>query len=626
METLEAALLEEAPSATDWFFDADDLDVVPSDCPARPFLRDVACHPHRHNRWVHLAARRHVIDLRSARDDPDYPFEYRPAKATVPISFAGQFCCLEGPLAGERIKLLSWQCFVYASVYGWCRRADPRKRRFAITYTTVPKKNGKTPFAATAGLYQLAYPPPNARCDVFSVATKKDQAKIVWKDARRMLGTAPAWAARFRRMHNRIIHGRSESEWEPVGSDSDTQDGLRPELVIMDELHAFKDRALFDIFAQAFGAAFSGLLFIITTAGDNPDGICKIQENRLRTILDAVAAGTYTGTDGDEANFWGCIWTIDDDDAWDDEAAWHKANPSLGTVKSIEEMRKLAHAAQTDEGARRIFLIKQLNQWQETGAERWIGPEAWAKCGPAAEVPSTKYQVPSSKDQVTSGGGHARWCWERLRGRRVWGGLDMALTNDTNSLCFLADDEDDPEEQGVVAAWRSWVPRDDLPERCNRDNVPYDLYAREKWLTLTAGNVSDVNKIEADILQLIEEYELDVAQTGFDPNYSQGAGVRLANDHGLPMLACRQNYGFYTKPINMAERLILRGRFGHGGNPLITRQAMACVLQIGGVGGKMLAQGKSTWRIDGMVAAMMALGLREMEREEGGGTPGLYVG
>ena len=247
-----------------WLFLAEHLKAYGADDPCRPFAEHVAAHPEQHNRWVHLACRRHGLDLGFSKS-PSYPYVFDEAKGRRPAAFAAQFLGLEGPLAGQPLVFLAWQNFITGNLYGWRLRADPRKRRFQYAHTEVPRKNGKTGFAAPIGNYQLANPPPKARCDVYSAATKKDQAKIVWKDACRLLRTAPEWASIFRKRVDTLTHVPSESIWTPVGSDSDTLDGLRPELVIMDETHKWPTRGLWDVFNDAFGAAFSPLIFQITT-------------------------------------------------------------------------------------------------------------------------------------------------------------------------------------------------------------------------------------------------------------------------------------------------------------------------------------------------------------------------
>jgi phage terminase large subunit-like protein len=573
-----------------WYFTAAHLKPVPADDPARVYFEHIAENPKQHNRWIHLAARRHVIDLLASVADPDYPYVYDCALAARPSAFAEQFSGLEGPLAGKPLKLLNWQRWIVAMLYGWRHREDPRRRRFNYAYIEVARKNGKTGFVAPLGLYQLGFPPPGARCEVYSVATKLEQANIVWRDGCRLLRTAQGWARLFRERHNRLTHNPSDSDWRPLGADKSTLDGLRPELAIMDELHAWPDRGLWDVINSAFGAAFSPLVLQITTAGDNPEGICMEQQQRVCRMLDSVERGTYTGKEGDAAFYFGAIWTTDATDRWDDPAIWIKANPSLGVVKPMSEMHKLAVGARVSPGARREFLIKQLNCWQTTGPARWLDPAQWARGHPGQAI---TYPV----------------SWERLRGLPLWCGMDLASTTDTSAFCALAVDPADPER--LLCAWQFWLPEADLSDRISRDNQPYDLWAREGWLALTPGPISDVNQIERDIVARLGELAGTVQNFAYDPGWAQGLGQRLQDEHGLPMLICPQRYTQMSTPLDELERRVITATLSHGGNPMATAHAIATTVITGTAGGRLLAKGRSSGRIDGMAALAMAFAARQ---------------
>jgi len=581
-----------------WHFTLRDLTAYPADDPARPYAADIAQHPAQHNRWIHLACKRHALDLLAARR-PAFPFIYDTARGDRPATFAAHLSGLEGPLAGQCLDFLPWQRFVTAQLFGWRHRDDPRKRRFRYALVKVPRKNGKTGFVAPLGLFQLSHPPPSARCEVYSVATKEDIAKIVLKDAMRLIRTAAGWGDHFRPRHKSLTHAPTDSDWRPLGSDSDTLDGLRPELVIMDELHAWKDRGLWDVLNSAFGAAFSPLILQITTEGKDESGLLREQEARVTTILDSVERGTYTGDAGDQGLYFGALWQPDRGDRWDKVSTWHKANPSLGRIKDLAEMHNLLAGARTSLGARRDFLIKQLNLRQETGPQRWLDPEAWAACHPAAPLSIAAL-------------------WRRLHGQRVWCGLDLAATTDTSSLCAIAEDPDRP--GALLAAWLFWLPDEDLIGRCARDHVPYDLWAREGYLRLTPGPVVDVNQIERDILTHLAA--LDLQALAYDPGWSQGAGQRLQDNHGLPVLQCPQRFSTLTVPLAELERTVIGRLLDHGGHPVALEHARHATIITGQAGGMLLAKGRSTGRIDGMAALAMAIAARQSSQS----TPATVAG
>jgi len=289
-------------------------------------------------------------------------------------------------------------------------------------------------------------------------------------------------------------------------------------------------------------------------------------------------------------------------------------------------MRNQAEAAKQSLGARREFLIKHLNQWQETGAERWLDPEKWKACHRRIEYvretfddgsPDKRHPIrrpalddvpPLTIDQS----------WERLRGKPVYCGLDLSATTDTSAFCAIAAEEVMAGRSVNFAAWQFWLPDNDLAKRARRDNVPYDIWAREGYLTLTAGEVVEIGQIEADILGLIEKYELDVVCFASDPWRFQGLGQRLKDEHGLPVFLQPQSYAAMTEPLNELERLVVSGRLDHGGNPIATEHALNAKLKIiGANGGRLIDKSQSNGRIDGLAALANALGARLHAEAEG---------
>jgi len=582
-----------------WYLSPDEFALLAEGDPARAFAQMLLDAPAAHCRWVHLAVRRHCMDLKHAATAPDkFPYVYAPELATRPIRFAAQFRIYSGADYGKPLRLLPWQQFVVSQVYGWRVRKDPRKRRYTYAYIEVPRKNGKTGMLAPLGLYHLCFTPARSVAQLYSVATKEDQAKLVWKDAIRLLKTNPRWDALFCVRTRHLAHGPSGSEWAPLGSDSRSQDGLRPDVAIMDELHAWRERELWDVISSAFGSAFSPLLFQITTAGTDISGICREQQGRVVDVLKALERGKYTGLKADQATYFGCVWTLDKTDKWDDPKAWAKANPSLGTVKSLENMEQLAATAKKSSGARREFLLKHLNQWQTGGDEpRWLDPLQWAKGGPASAPPPPPREL-----------------WERLRGLKVWCGLDLASVGDTSSFCAIAEDPKDPKK--LLVAWQYWLPSEQIGARSEKDAQPYDLWAAEGYLTLTQGSVTDVAQVEQDIVHTLRGYELSCAKFAYDPGHEQGVAQRLQDTHGLPMFLCPQTYTALGPATDELERLVVGERLDHGGNPMAAAQASCVVVRTGPYGGRTPAKGRSKGRIDGIAALVDALAARSADLDE----------
>jgi len=630
--------------ARPWYLRKEEFAAIPADCPSREFAQGLLDNPQAHCRWVHLAVRRHAQDLRTVSaanscgplvggpspkggEAAKSPFIYDPRKAARPIRYASRFKIYSGDGMGNPMRMLPWQRFVVSQLYGWRLASDPRKRRFNYAYIAVPRKNGKTGLVSPLGLFHMSHPPRGGQVKLFSVATKLDQAKISWEDAISLLRTSTLMSAgQFADRVNRLIHPPSGSEWRPLGSDKSTLDGLRPDLVIMDELHAWEKRGLWDVINTAFSAAFSPLVLQITTAGDDREGICGEQEKRVLKVLETVESGTYDYSQSrDASHYFGSIWTLDKGDKWQDEATWFKANPSLGTVKSLEDMRTQAEAALGSLGARREFLIKHLNQWQATGAKRWLDPLRWDACAGTRkpEGDGEAARPPALGDEGKASPSHnktAEGLWERLRGREVYCGLDLASTIDTSAFCAVAVDEQASEREKALhtAAWSFWLPSEGLSRRVRLDNCPYDTWAREGYLTLTPGEVSDITQIERDIVDIIARYELNVVCFCIDSGHNRGTPQRLADDHGLPVATMVNNYTNMTAPLNELERLVISGRLDHGNNPMAREHALNATLREGGAGGRLLDKGKSSVaRIDGLAALSMALAARLHAEAEG---------
>lgn len=317
-------------------------------------------------RWVKAACQRHLDDLARSAADPTWPYEFDPEKAGRPCHFLQELPHIKGEwarvravggaLVRPRILLEDWQVFFVAVMFGWVHR-ETRLRRFLRVYLEVARKNAKSTICAGLALYLLcADNEPGA--EVYSVATKRDQAKIVWSDAAEMVRIEPTFRmappAGLGVSYTRaaIFQRHTASKYEAVGRDSDTLDGLNPHAYVADELHAWKDRALYDVMNSATGARSQALGIGITTAGYNTLGVCYELRLYLMRILNTTLA-THDGMgfriEGDsleDERFFGLIYTLDTgyaderpDDAWSDEEVWAKANPNLGVSVSLADLQ-----------------------------------------------------------------------------------------------------------------------------------------------------------------------------------------------------------------------------------------------------------------------------------------------
>lgn len=530
-------------------------------------------------RLVQLACARHLRDL---RDGSGRGFRFDVLRATDAIDF---FRCLrhsKGEWARAPIVLTPWECFVIGSLFGWVR-ADGL-RRFRTAYIEVAKKAGKSTIAAGVGLL-LAFFDGEAGAEVYAAATKKDQAKIVWDEARRMVLRSPGLRQRIQVRAANLHSLESASKFEPLGRDSEGLDGINPHGKIVDELHRHKNREIWDVLEASSGSRRQALTFVITTAGSDPLSICWEQHDYVVKILECVLV--------DDTTF-GYIATLDtcaacraqgrtspDDtctacDRWDDERVWIKANPNLPITPKLDDMQKLAREAREKPAALNAFKRLRLNIWTEA-LVRWLPADEWAACGEALRS---------------------------LRGRRGILGLDLSSTRDLTALVGVFED---PNGSYDVLA-RFWLPGDNLAERVKRDRAPYDVWVREGFLTLTAGNVVDYDFILAEILALPEREGIEIVEVAYDPWNATG----LANDleaAGVARVPIRQGFGSLNAPAKFLETLLAKRRVRHGGNPVLAFCASNTVVEIDAAGNikPSKARSRSTGRIDGISALVTAL-------------------
>ncbi len=533
-------------------------------------------------KWTILACKRHIADLeRSAKNDPAFPFYFDEVEAARRVEFCALLRHYKGEKRGQPFILEPWQRFIFGSVFGWKHR-ETKMRRFRYALVIVPRKAGKT-FCAAAVAIQLLIAGGNLTAngafthepgaEVYFVATSEAQARIGWKDCVKIIKRSPGFSDLIASRVSEIRFEDADAVCRPLGSDSDTLDGLNPSGAVKDELHAWKDRELWDVVEDAFGARTQPLAFVISTEGSVRGGIFDEQMTHAKNVLEGKDA--YT----DEAYFT-VIYAADEDDDPFDERTWAKANPNLGVSKSLEYMRDQAAKAKLMPGKRGTFMAKQLNI-RVNEAARWIDLGVWDRC--AGDL------VPSELEKT-------------LIGRPCTVGLDLARTVDMSalSLVFQLDD-------GKVAAlWRYWYPGDLLDESARRDRVPYLQWSKAGLLNATDGNVTDFGVIEEEIAQLAKLFT--ISRLSYDPMFGTDLALRLQSQHEVPVEPFLQTYTNYTMPCTELERLIVSGRLAHGGHAIARWNAGNVVLREGPSGNRLPDKGKSKARIDGISALLMALG------------------
>lgn len=535
------------------------------------YVEDVLSGKRPANAYEIGAVKRHVADLE--RDDITFD-EDRAARVLRFFEFLKHS---KGKWAGDTFTLEPWQAFIAAVLFGWIR--DDGSRRFRTAYIEVPRKNGKTTFAAGLGLY-LFFADGEAGAEVYAAATKKDQARIAHGEAVRMVKSSPGLHKRIRTYRDNLHVLDTSSKFEPLGADADTMDGLNVHGAIVDELHAHKNRNVWDVLETATGSRSQPLILAITTAGFDKHSICREQHDYTEKILDGVV--------NDDA-FFGIIYTIDEDDDYNDETTWIKANPNLGISVSMDDMRTLAARAVQIPTQLNAFLRLKLNVWTESET-RWIKADTWAAC---------------SGDYTE----------DELRGRQCYAGLDLATTTDVAALVLVFPPEREDEPYRIIG--RYFVPRDNMQSRVERDRVPYDVWHRDGWMIATEGNVIDYRAVMHEVDRLAQLY--DIKEVAFDrwgaPNFVQQL-QELGGDDWV--VSFGQGYASMSPASKEFEKLVLSGEIEHRSDPVLSWMVANVVIEQDPAGNIKPSKAKSTEKIDGVVAAIMATdrALRAREVDE----------
>jgi len=512
-------------------------------------------------KWERLACERYVSDLEHGKERG---LVLNKKKAELALLFFNLVKHSKGEWAGQPFHLEAWQQFIVWNLFGWYR--DNGTRRFRWAYNEVARKNGKSTLAAGIGLYLLtADGEPGA--EIYSAATKRDQARITHSEATRMVKASPALRKRVRVFRDNLHVESTASKFEPLGRDTDSMDGLNVHGAIIDELHAHKTRDLVDILETAQSARRNPLQFEITTAGYDRESICWEHHEYTEKVLSGVI---------EDDRWFGIIYTIDTDDDWQDESVWRKANPNIGISKKIDYMRQQAQRAREIPSQLNAFLRLDLDVWTQSET-KWVNLEHWKLCGQAIDA-------------------------NGLRGRRCYGGLDLSSTTDVSAfvLVFPPERSDDPYQ----VLCRFWIPEDSMHERSRRDRVPYDAWVRQGYMVATPGNVIDYDYILAQIDEDAQMYDLQ--EIAFD-RWGATKIVQELQEMGLTVVQFGQGFASMSAPMKELEKLILSHKLAHGNNPVLAWMADNLVAAVDPAGNIKPDKQRSIEKIDGMVALIMAL-------------------
>ncbi|WP_366938245.1 terminase TerL endonuclease subunit [uncultured Brachyspira sp.] len=544
-----------------------------------------------------LAVKRHLEDIEKSKNN-DYPFYFDEDEAKRPITFIQSLVHTKGEWANHNIILESWEQFIIASIFGW-RRKENKLRRYKKAYVQVSRKNGKTTFASGIGNYCFfCDSPAEAGVEIYYIATKKDQAKIAWSESERQIRKAKALnkeAITYKQTSTITKKKDTASKSKPLGQDSNTEDGLNPHLVIVDEYHAHPDNELLNVLESGMGARRQPLTFIITTAGFDKTSVCFSEYEYAKQILQ--------GSLNNDEYF--CIIYEPDNikDIWIFMSEYkEKLNNNQNTQEQEELINNIIFQANPNinisvkdsylksrlfEGLdkpvqRTDILTKNLNVWTQA-SEVWISSDRWLK----------SYL-------------HQNININELKGKRACIGLDLATTRDIAAyvLCFDTVDNDP-----YILLPRFFMPKENIRQRSKEDRVPYELWASQGLITLTNGDIIDFDIIESSILQDAKDFE--IIEIAYDPWKAIEIITHLESE-GFKMQQVRQSFavGGLSEGTSLFEKTIDERKLLHGNNPVLNWMISCCEVKTDGRDNYLPVKPdrrRSYKRIDGVVASIMAL-------------------
>ncbi|ETT46282.1 hypothetical protein BSK66_25555 [Paenibacillus odorifer] len=535
-------------------------------CPVRKYAERVLSGDIPAGEPVRLACQRHLDNLRDSElNVSTFEYYFDDLAAEHALEFFGYLRHSKGKWARQSFELQLWQEFIIGSIFGWLHKTT-QLRRFRTVYEEIPRKNGKSTKVSGIGLY-LTVADEEYGAEVYAAATKRDQAKITFDEAARMVKASPDLMQKFRVYKNNLHVIDTGSKFEPLGADSDSQDGLNVHGGLIDEYHAHKSSAMYDVIESGTSAREQPLIYVITTAGINQNGPCyQLREYAMKVLK---------GIQPDET-FFAYIATIDDDDDVFDPAVWMKANPNLGISKELDYMVKQANKAKQMATAYVNFLIKDLNKWTNA-AVKWI--------------PMSKWDASAGKIEL-----------DQLKGRKCYGGLDLSTKLDITAFALVFPPDHSDGEYIVLVFF--WIPEDAVQEKEGKDKVLYTNWVEEDLVYTTPGNAIDYRFIRKTINDLGKMYKIE--EIAFDPWRATQTALELADD-GFTMVEMSQTLKNLSEATQEFEKLAVSKRLIHGGNPVMRWMVDNTVVRMDENENVAPSKKKSSGRIDGVAATINAL-------------------
>lgn len=492
---------------------------------------------------------------------------YDKAKADRAVKFIENLCHTKGKWAGKRFWLLPWQEQLIRDIFGIIK--PDGYRQFRTAFVEICKKVGKSELAAAVALY-LLYADNEPSAEVYGAAADRQQASIVFDVAKQMVEMSPALLKRSKLMTatKRIVNYGNSGYYQVLSAEVGGKHGFSVSGLVFDEIHTQPNRQLYDVLTKGSSDARQNPLhFIITTAGTDRHSIAFELHTKAVDILEGRRV---------DPTFYPVVYGLKDDEDWEDEANWYKVNPSLGYTVDIERLRDAYREAKQNPADEVTFKWLRLNMWVSSTVA-WIPDAIFMKGNEEIDLPA-------------------------LEGRDCYGGLDLSSTGDITALVLMFPPRDEDEKYILLPFF--WVPEETIPQRVKAASVPYDIWEKQGYLLSTEGNVIHYDFIEKFINDLAEKYH--IVEIAVD-RWNATQMIQNLEGDGFTMVPFGQGFASMSGPTKDFYRLLMEGQIIHGGHPVLRWMAGNVVVDTDPAGNIKVTKAKSKEKIDGIVAAIMAL-------------------
>lgn len=517
------------------------------------------------------------------KDDSMSEFEFSEKRANHAIDFIERYCKhSKGKWGGQPIQLQLWQKAFISAVFGFVHKIDGT-RQYREVLLIVARKNGKSVLGSAIGLYlQIADNEPGA--EIYAVSTKRDAAKIVWLESKRMVNKSPALRKRIKPLVAEMKSDFNDSTFKPLGSDSETLDGLNVHGGLLDEIHAWKDKNLYDVIVDGTTAREQPLILMITTAGTVRESVYDLKYAEAEMLLN----GLEDNNGYKDERFLPIIYELDSEKEFVDEKNWIKANPALGVIKSIDQLRTKVNKAIANPMLVRNLLCKDFDVAQ-TGTEAWF-----------------TYEQLNNKESYDL---------SELKPKYAIGGVDLSSTTDLTSACIAFQVDGD---ETVYYKHMYWLPEDLLEQRAKEDKVPYDIWRDNELLRTTPGNTVHYKYVTEWFIEMQEQYDIYITWIGYDSWSARYFVDEMANYFGQQaMVPVIQGKKTLSGPMKLLGAKLNAKKINYENNPITKWCLSNTSIEMDKNGNIQPHKGKNQRkRIDGTAAMLNAyVVLQEKEQD-----------